>query len=57
MRNGWRSPDKSVIFRLEVVLPFSINFGAFLPETVIFPELSGRLLSFPEVGIIVLGSN
>jgi hypothetical protein len=24
---------------------------------VIFPELSGRLLSFPEVGIIVLGSN
>jgi hypothetical protein len=33
--------DSSRIFRPELLLPFSIDFGSFLPETVIFPELSG----------------
>jgi hypothetical protein len=28
-----------------------------MPETVLFPELSGRFLSFPEDKIIVLGSS
>jgi hypothetical protein len=50
--NGWNS----TIFRPEVLLPFSIISGDFLPETVIFSKLSGRFLSFPEDGITVLGS-
>jgi hypothetical protein len=43
-----------MIFRPAVLLPLPIDSGAFLPEMVIFPELSGRFRSFPEVGVIAL---
>jgi hypothetical protein len=37
--------------------PFPSISGAFLPEPVIFHELSSRLRSFSEVGIIALGKD
>ncbi len=47
---------KSEQFPAGILLPFPENSGVFLQYPVTFPHLSGGIRSFPEAGIIDLGS-
>jgi hypothetical protein len=44
-------------FSAGILLPFPRNSDVFLQDPVTFPPLSGGIRSFPEAGIIDLGTN
>jgi hypothetical protein len=55
--NGQKLPDNQRSSGPEYCFRFPSISGAFPSETVLFPELSGRFLSFPEDKTTVLGSS